>query len=244
VPPAAGARPAKPNKGAQPARGTQPFHKQPGFKDRLVREAENRARKMLGMTLEEAKAALSGRPAPAAAPAPAPGAPAPAATPPRASKDPDEKLRRQLEDKTSRVERQSEKIKKLKTKHADELVNLGMRHEALAVGIAEEHVDFALKLYTDALLAWKRNQDPKKGDIPESRGFFAGLRTARAYLFREGAPIVDLRPTTAPPESTAPGGETPTPARPGTPPKKPDAMDMDEDQWRAHKRRLGIPGLG
>lgn len=226
--PAAGGGGKQKNKGGQP--GGQPFHKQAGFKDRLQREAAAMVRKNLGMTIEEAKALLArgGAPAPAAAAAPA------AAPAPGARRDPDAALRTKVHEQERRIEKQKNKIKTLRTRHADEMVNQTMRQEALGVGIAADHVDFALNLYSQAVRA------TKEGDPPESQVFFVGLRKTRAYLFREGAPVVTLSPTTAPPEGAGPGGETATPAGAGTPPKLPDAMEMSDSEFREHKRRYGI----
>ena len=215
----------KPKNGKGGNAAPVPFHRQDGFKDRLGREAEALVRKTLGVSIEEAKAIVAAR---AAAPGPAAAVPgAPAAAPSR--RDPDEKLRRENQDLANRVQKQSDRIKKLKTKNADERINMQMRGDALGVGIMEEHVDFALNLLAGAI----RTALGKSEAPPDSRTFFAGLRKARAYLFREGTKEVTLRASTAPPESTAPGGETPTQDGPATPPKKVDAMEMSDEQFRA-----------
>jgi hypothetical protein len=201
------------------------------FKDRVQREANAIARKLLGMPVEEAAAALKNRaPAPAApagGAAPAAGAPPPA--PAHGRDDRVTRLEREKADLKRRLDAQKQKNDRIRSKGRDERVALELRQEALVAGVIGEHVDFALDLYANACRANRENP-------PELPAFIAELKPKRPYLFGGGVQTVPLSPTTSAPPTTAPGGAEPKSKPPGetTPPKNVD--DMDEREFADYKK--------
>lgn len=195
------------------------------------------------MTLEEAKAALerakTGQPAPAGQHGPDP-----------ATQRELDKVREEHAQLTRRVEKQSAKIKKIRGRNRARMMEMELRHDAVAAGIeAGENVDFAIQRMRADYHAFKA--DPAKNaalkpffeqeDI-DAQGYFRALLARRPYLGKAGGQPVSASPTTAPPASTRPGEEPPPVQTPGTPPKAFDAMKASDDEWREHKRRHGIPG--
>jgi hypothetical protein len=201
------------------------------FKERVQREANAIARKALGMPVEEAAAALKGRPPAAAAPAggaaPAAGAPPPA--PAHGRDDRVSRLEREKADLKRRLDAQKQKNDRIRGKARDERVALELRQEALVAGVIGEHVDFALDLYANACRANRENP-------PELPAFIASIKGARPYLFGAGTQTVALAPTTSAPLTTAPGGGEPKPKPPGEVPPQKNVDEMDEREFAAYKK--------
>lgn len=233
TPPAPAPRAAAPIPPKKPAERPAPFDQHPGFRKRVDQEAARVIKKKLGISLDEAIAKLAASSEPP--PAPAPGG-TPASAPPVRDKRV-EKILSDNERLTSRIEKLKKKVRKVRTAARDQVLDLEIKHDALRAGIKEADVDFAVNLFRQACLAGGENP-------PDTMPFFTGLRTSRSYLFIDGSapPPVPLKPTTAPPESLAPGEEKPNQTPTGTQPPVPDVDKMTDQEFAAHKRRHGWNG--
>lgn len=230
------AAPAKPAAGKPGASGggTEIRMSSKALRERIDRDAASKIRRALGCTLEEAQAKLKAASSPEAAVAAA-NAAAPGVRPRGA--DPEvEKLRRQLADKTARLEAQKAKNAKVKDRERDKRVSLELRYSAVAAGISDEHADFALDQLAQAVRKTPAGKDPTS-----PAAFWPALLKARPYLGKgaAAAPVeVPLDPTTAPPESRAPGEATPKPPAPGERPKEKGVDELSDEEFasRTEKR--------
>lgn len=223
APRAAAPAPKKPND------RSAPFDQHPGFRKRVDQEAARIIKKKLGISLEEAieKLAESSEPAPTPAPAGTPAAP-------------DKRVQKILGDNTrleARIDKLKKRLRKAKTHARDQILDMEIRHDAISAGIKAADVDYAVNLYRQACIAAGENP-------PDTTKFFPGLRATRSYLFTDGSapPPVELKPTTAPPESLQPGEETPSPTGTRVAPPVKSVDDMTDQEFAAHKKKHGYHG--
>lgn len=243
---AAGAGGGKPNGGGKPGAGkpnggkpnagggnTMVSMPSKALRERIDRDAAAKIKRVLGCTLEEAKAKLAAAGSPAAAIAAAGSPAAPAGTDPKVL----ERLasiERQNKDLRGRLDASKQKTQKIQSRERDKRVSLELRYGAVAAGIADEHADFALDQLAAAVRKAPAGQDP-----PTPQAFWPALLKARPYLGKGVAPTeVQLRPTTAPPESRAPGEATPNQPAAGTPPPKDDVDKLSDEDFARRTDKL------
>jgi len=206
------------------------------FRERIDRDAQAKIKKALGCTLEEAQELLKvqragggAAPAPGTPAAPAPGATAAPAAPARPNAEL-EKLRREKADLERRTEALRAKVKKVKTRARDRLLETELRYSAVAAGIKADDADYAMGLYRAKVRA-----TPQGEDVPDPDSFWPTLKAAKGYLFVDGAPAreVPIRPTTAPPASKKPGEEVPPARGAGAPAAEKGVMEMEPEEFGA-----------
>lgn len=238
--PPAGKKPQKPAKGKDRKHGfnTEQFDKNPAAMKRIrqlaARQAAELVQQKLGVSLDEAAelvkkagAAIDGDGGAAPGPAPAPG-----------SDREKEMLKRRVAKLAARVEKSKRKLVAARARGREEATELELRLDVLRAGINDEQADFALSQYRKAAQA---AADPDK--IPDPLPFFQGMRTTYPFIFAGAAaapPVVTLNPTTAPPTSRQPGGETPTEKPAGEKPPQVDAFKMSPEEFRRHKASYGV----
>ena len=188
------------------------------FQVRVQRDAEQRVKARLGVSLEEAEAIVKRGGVQATA----------TSTVDEALRKENEKLRRESETRKRELELATRKHKKDITRLKDRQVDAELRLEAQRAGIVDP--GYAVHLFSEAVRASQTN-DPV--------AFFAGMKKSHPHFFV--APVVaapvEIPATTAPPESTQPGGVTPTPANAGTPTAPTNAEDMSTQDFNNYTRR-------
>ena len=212
------------------------------FSKRVKREAASlvaeTVKAELGCSLEEAKAIVAARRAQAgAAPDSLPGQSA-------ADKARISELEAKVVEEAAARAVAEKKARRATQRAADDAYEANLRHKALSAGVDDAHMDFALKLFGDAVNGTAEGQP-----VPEPGAFFASLKPNRGYLFRGAVPtepvVVPVRPATAPPESGRPGGELPAQAAAGSAPPAVDASKMSDQEFAAYRpgrRTASSPG--
>jgi hypothetical protein len=136
------------------------------------------------------------------------------------------KASKRADDETRRRQKEVQRLK-------DRQVEAELRMAAVQAGIRDP--DYALHLFARAAAGGKA-QDPAK--------FFTELKPAHAFLFGDvvaappAPPVVTATPTTAPPESRAPGEAKPNAAPAGAPPAAPNADKMSPHEFAARTRAV------
>lgn len=198
----------------------------------------------LGCTLEEAIAKLAAAsPPPAAGGAPPAAGAAPAAAAAAAAAE--------IAEKDARIKKLKGKLARRKSQYEAAITRQQLETAAVGAGIAKQYANFALSEYESLFSAYAT--DPSKVPAEVKKAFdrepemddaavFAYIRKTHMPAAGTPAPPVDLSLSTAPPASHQPGGEQPPAAPTGTPPTVFDASKMNEQEWRKHKRSMGITG--
>jgi hypothetical protein len=216
-PPAQSQRPV-----ARGQRGGNIVIPQKAFKERIEREAASIVRQRLGVSLEEAEKIVRA------------GASSTAETGAQAADQAVAEMRRENERLAKKLQAEKEAAQQWERKHKkdttrlnDRLVEKELHFKASRAGIQD--TDYALHLYARAA---------NSGEADDPDKFFASLRAKVPMIFDPAtAPKPEpVAPSTAPAESTAPGGVTPKPAEPGL--KKPaeDVADMSPQDFAARTR--------
>jgi hypothetical protein len=195
----------------------------------VQREANSVARTTLGMSLEEAKviieAAKSGK-SPQGDTASAPQVNAALVK----LEQENAKLRQKADAEARRATVWESKHKKDTTRLKDRQVEMELRVKAAQAGVQDP--DYAIHLFAKAASA---------GATTDPDAFFGGLKGTHVYLFA-ASPVaappraVDVPVTTAPPESRAPGEETPSPAATGAATPNADTDKMSPQDFARHAR--------
>jgi len=145
-------------------------------------------------------------------------------------------LKRRLDKSARELQVSAKKSAREARRLKDRQIEADLRAQAAMVGIKDP--EYAIHLFAREVAAGKP-ADPKT--------FFAGLKASNAYLFGnvEPPPPQMLEPSTAPPESPAPGGVTPTPTGAGARGVV-DTSSMSPQDFAAHtKAKYGFsPGMG
>lgn len=227
APPAAAAQPPLP--GVQPPAPAAPPSKGKGkmvrmpekvFVKRLKQEGRATAVAELGMTLEEAKEKLRRYEDVTARGAPA-----------------DPALRQELADLRSKVTtletqiaEKDGRIREIKEKSQKLRMTAMIQGEAVASGVADEHMDFALDLYRKRCASLPEGERP-----PQPKAYFAELRKTRAYLFTNAPPGSAPTEVPAVAPSSAPAGTPPAaPAAPAAAPGGKKVEEMTPEEFSRH----------
>ena len=242
TPPAAGTPPVVTPPAAPPPRSPAITEIPPErLKERIAREARGQLKEILGMSVEDAKKILAANAAAAA----------------KNGKRQDRAQRREERDidraqraaeiLREQVDKKKRAIKRTKERAEMDRLEHQMVRAALAAGIDDEHVDFALELLRKHQLAQPAGADASA--TFDARAFFVGLRPKYGYLFASPAPAaqpapIDAPATTSPPQTSAPGGQGTSPGEPRPRPEPVNADKMTDAQFRAHRRsQYGVTTL-
>jgi len=244
APPAGGAPEPRPGKKSKASKDVVHIP-QAEFLKRVRRMSERECQEALGMSLAEAKALIdrAQQPQPAA---PGGQQPAPELAALQTSlareKARGDRLAQDLEAAKGTITEKRRRIKRLKSRSREDSTAAMIRYEARAAGITDEHADFAVNELRKAI-----QTNPRAVDMANPGKFFEGLRATRPYLFASAAPPppaerVEVRPSSAAPESRAPGGgPTGTPPAPVEVPVDVNAMSPAEFK-RYRREKFGYNG--
>lgn len=236
------------NRPSQPPPKSAPFDQHPGFRKRVNQEAARLIRRELNCSIEEAKEIIAARAAggdPATPPAPAAGGAPPT---PQSESTRVKKLQEELAAAKQRIGRQHKQIIRGRDRKKADVTALEMKFEAMQAGISERYVNFAMSEYGELWTSYQANAAGLPPEIKKAfeadpingRAIFAYILGQNSMIGAQPPTIVPLDPTTAPPASRQPGEETPPVKPPGAPPERFDAGKLTPEQWRAHKRKMGL----
>lgn len=154
------------------------------------------------------------------------------------------KLQAERDEKDRLLEEERKARAKDKRRAEDHLLEVQVQHAARATGFRDP--EYAVTLYARGLTAFLAVPE-NKGKTLDPGTYFEGLKGQESYahLFHGTKPAEapkppPVAPSTAPAESPAPGGGAPPPPPAGDALKGKDgeksAMDMDEQEFKAHMR--------
>lgn len=234
VPPAASAPPPA---APQPPPGERKREKdilripQKKFAERVDRALNEKAKEVLGCTVEEAKALLE-------------------AAKKQIPEDPNlkanlEKLQRKVARLAEKNKAAKERVGLIRARERDRRMKTELQAAMSRAGIVDEHMDFALDLFKKHVRS-EGDRIPKDAKELQSytNSYFAGLRATRAYLFGEAAPaqpparpVPPNRPSTAPPaDPNARREEPPSPRGAPPPPRQKTVDEMDPQEFARYRR--------